>query len=384
LNGKDYYKILGVGKEATRDDIKKSYRKLAQEYHPDKNPGDKEAEERFKDIVEAYEVLSDEEKRKQYDTGRLFTGAGAGYGPGGFRAEDFGGFQDFGGGRGFTFTGDIGDIFNLFGGGAGATSGRRAGRARGRRGNDVEVSVNMSFDDALQGAYIPVTITRNAACSTCKGTGSAPGTLPETCSTCGGRGSVAEDQGLFGISRPCPACGGRGVIIKNPCPTCQGAGAVRAPRKLKVKLPPGVSDGSRIRFKGKGEGGAGGGPPGDLFVVTHVEKHPFLDRKNSDITMDLPITYSEAALGTRVEIPTVDGKVRLKVPAGTQSGRVFRLKGKGAPKLKGRGRGDMKVRVRVVVPEKLSKEEKEKIRNVESLEPKDIRAHLGAQDEKAV
>lgn len=174
------------------------------------------------------------------------------------------------------------------------------------------------------------------------------------------------------------------MIIKNPCPTCQGAGAVRAPRKLKVKLPPGVSDGSRIRFKGKGEGGAGGGPPGDLFVVTHVEKHPFLDRKNSDITMDLPITYSEAALGTRVEIPTVDGKVRLKVPAGTQSGRVFRLKGKGAPKLKGRGRGDMKVRVRVVVPEKLSKEEKEKIRNVESLEPKDIRAHLGAQDEKAV
>jgi molecular chaperone DnaJ len=382
LNGKDYYKILGLSKGASKDEIKKAYRSLAHQYHPDKNPGNKEAEDHFKEVGEAYEVLGDEKKRADYDAGRLFTGAGAGGPQGGygFRPEDFGGFGfgDAGGGaQGFNFSGDLGDIFNLFGGGGGMGGGRggRGGR-RGQRGNDVEVTVNMSFDDALQGAEVPVTMTRTAACETCKGLGSAPGTLPETCPTCGGTGAVSESQGMFGLSRPCPSCGGRGTITRNPCPTCGGAGSVRSPKKIRLRIPPGVSDGSRIRFKGKGESGVGGGPPGDLFVVTKVEPHPFYGRSNADITMELPITFSEAALGTQIELPTVDGKVKLKIPAGTESGRKFRLKGKGAPRLKGKGHGDMIVSVKVVVPTKLGKKQREMIEKLEEIEPKDIRAHL--------
>ncbi|MBU1669676.1 MAG: molecular chaperone DnaJ [Actinobacteria bacterium] len=379
MNGKDYYKTLGVPKDAGKDDIKKAYRKLAHEYHPDKNPGNKAAEEKFKEIAEAYEVLSNDEKRSQYDSGRLFTGAGAGP-QGGFRPEDFGGgFQgfDFGAGQGFEFSGDIGDIFNMFGmGGAGAGGGQPRGRRRGQRGNDVEVTVNMSFDDALSGAEVPVTMNRTQACETCKGLGSAPGTLPETCSNCGGRGTVTESQGMFGLSRPCPVCGGRGTIIRNPCPTCHGVGTLRVPKKTKVRIPPGVSDGSRIRFKGKGEHGQGGGPAGDLYVLAKVEKHPFFGRKNSDITLEVPLTFSEAALGTSVEVPTTAGKVKLKIPAGTQSGRVFRMRGKGAPKLKGKGHGDMLVTVKVAVPQKLNKKEREAIEGLAEVEPGDLRAHL--------
>lgn len=380
MNGKDYYKLLGVDKSATEDEIKKNYRKLAHKYHPDKNQGDKDSEEKFKAVTEAYEVLSDAEKRKQYDQGRLFTSSGA-YGSGGFRPGDFAGFDGFGnfqgaGGQGFTFTGDINDIFNMFGGAGQQRAGGGGKRARGRKGNDVEATLNLSFDDALNGVHVPITLNRNVTCPECKGTGSAPGTLPETCPKCGGRGSVAEDQGLFGLSRPCPVCGGRGSIIKNPCPKCGGAGMVSTPRKLKVRIPAGVKDGSRIKFKGKGEAGPGGGPPGDLYVVTRVESHPYLKRKNGDITMELPLSFREAALGTSVEIPTVDGKVRLKVPEGTQSGRTFRLKGKGAPRLKGKGRGDMKVTVRVVVPEKLGGDERKLVEKLEEIESKDIRAHL--------
>lgn len=383
MNGKDYYKILGVDKKVTGDEIKKSYRKLAHKYHPDKNQGDKESEEKFKEITEAYEVLSDDKKRKQYDEGRLFTSAGA-YGSGGFRPGDFAGFDGFGnfqgaGGQDFTFEGNLNDIFNMFGGAAG---GRRAGssgqRARGRRGNDVEATIHLSFDDALGGVYVPITLTRNSTCPECNGTGSAAGTLPETCTTCGGRGSVSEDQGLFGLSRPCPACGGKGSIIRNPCSRCGGVGMVSTPRKIKVPIPAGVKDGSRIKFKGKGEAGPGGGPPGDLYLVTRVAEHPYLRRKNSDITMELPLTFSEAALGTRVEVPTVDGRVKLKIPAGTQNGRTFRLKGKGAPRLKGKGKGDMKVTVRVMVPEKLDSDERKLIESLEEMGPKDIRAHLNA------
>jgi molecular chaperone DnaJ len=375
LNGKDYYRILGVGKDASKDDIKKAYRKLAHVYHPDKNPNNKESEDKFKEVTEAYEVLSDDEKRPMYDSGRLFTGAGA-YGPGGYGPGDFGGFYGFGdtpgGAQDFTFTGDLGDIFNLFGGAAGA----RGSRRRGQRGSDVEVSVNLSFDDAINGVYVPVGMTRSSACAACKGTGAAPGTLPETCSTCGGRGFVSQDQGLFGISRPCPACGGRGTIIRSPCAACNGAGSVRSPKKIKVRIPSGVTNGSRIKFKGKGEPGAGGGPPGDLYIVAKVAKHPYFGRKNSSITLELPVTFSEAALGTEVMIPTVDGRVKLKIPAGTQSGRTFRLKGKGAPKLRGKGSGDMLVTVKVVVPQKLTKKEKDLVKGLEGIEPKDIRAHI--------
>lgn len=379
MNGKDYYKLLGVSKDASKDDIKKAYRKLAQKYHPDRNPNNKDAEEKFKEVAGAYEVLSDEEKRKQYDTGRLFTGAG-GYGGGAYGGSPFSGSEgfDFGqGGQGYTFSGDLGDIFNLFsGGGGGGFGGGGRGRRGGTRGNDLEVTVNMSFEDALNGAEIPVTMTRNVTCSTCKGTGSAPGTLPETCPKCGGRGSIAEDQGLFGLSRPCPNCGGRGTIIKNPCSKCRGAGIVTQPKKIKVRIPPGVKDGSRIKFKGKGEPGAGGGPSGDLYIVTNVAKHKYLGRRDSNITLDLPITFAEAALGTDVEIPTTDGKVKLKIPAGTQSGAKFRLKGKGAPRLKGKGKGDMIVTVNIAVPKKLDKKQKELIQKLEDAVPEDIRAYL--------
>jgi molecular chaperone DnaJ len=379
LNGKDYYKTLGVSKKASKDEIKKAYRKLAHQYHPDKNPNNKEAEDRFKEIAEAYEVLADDQKRKDYDSGRLF-GAQGGYGPGAGTWQGFEGFGDGGGGfgrggpQGFTFEGDLGDlgdIFNLFGGGAATGRSRR-----GQRGTDVEVTVNMSFDDALKSAYVPVTMTRSQACETCRGMGSAPGTLPQTCPTCGGRGSVAESQGLFGISRPCPACRGRGQIIENPCPACQGAGFVRSPKKTKVHIPAGVSDGSRIRFKGKGEPGTSGGPPGDLYVVTRVEKHPYFGWRDADIMLDLPVSFPEATLGTQVEVPTVDGRVKLKIPAGTQSGRTFRLKGKGAPRLKGKGHGDMLVTVRIAVPQKMDKNEREAIEKLGELETADIRAHL--------
>jgi len=366
LNGKDYYKILGVSKDASTEEIKKAYRKLAQKYHPDKNPNNKEAEERFKEIAEAYEVLSNEEKRKQYDAGRLFSQAGA-YGAG-FGPSDFGGF-DFG--SGFTFTGDLSDIFNLF---TGRTS--KARRTRAERGRDVEVIVNLSFEDALKGADVSVTMDRTETCPQCKGTGSKPGTLPETCKTCGGRGSVSENQGFFAISRPCPTCHGKGTIINNPCESCGGVGVVTRPKKVKLRIPAGVSDGSRLRFKGKGEPGQSGGTPGDLFVVTRVSKHPFFGRKNSDITLELPITFSEAALGTEVEIPTIDGRVRLKIPAGTQSGKTFRLRGKGAPRLKGKGNGDMLVTVRVSVPEKLNKKQRELIERLSQIEQKEIRTHI--------
>ncbi len=379
MNGKDYYKTLGVSKDSSKDDIKKAYRKLAHEYHPDKNQGNKEAEEKFKEIGEAYEVLSDEKKKADYDSGRLFAESGA-YGPGGgaYGPSDFGGFN-FGGGQGFTYSGDLGDlgdIFNLFGGGMGGQRAQRGGR-RGQRGNDYEVTVNMSFDDALKGAEVPITMDRNAACPTCSGLGSAPGTLPDTCPTCGGRGSVAESQGMFGLSRPCPTCAGRGTIIQNPCPTCQGAGFQRKPKKTRVRIPPGVVDGQKIKFRGKGEPGRGDGPSGDLYVVAKVEKHPYLGRSGANVTMDLPLTFSEAALGTQVEIPTVDGKVKLKIPAGTQSGRKFRLRGKGAPKLKGKGHGDMIVTAKVVVPEKLDKKEREAIEKLEEVERKDVRSFLG-------
>ena len=377
MNGaKDYYKILGVDKKASDKEIKDAYRKLARQYHPDANQGDKGSEEKFKEVSEAYEVLSNADKRKQYDTGGMFGGAG---GPGpGFGPFDFGGYGSRPGSRSHTYSGDmgdlgdLGDIFNLFGG-----MGQGTGRRREtRKGRDLQTGVTTSFDEALAGISIPLTVTGKSVCPTCGGSGAKPGTLPRTCPNCGGRGSVSQNQGPFAFSRPCPACGGRGTVIEDPCETCRGAGAVEMPRSIKVKIPAGINDGGKVRFPGKGEAGPLGGAPGDLYVNVHVKPHRFFKRKDSDILLDLPVTFPEAAMGTTIEVPTVIGKVKLKVPAGTSDGRKFRLRGKGAPKLKGKGHGDMIVTARVVVPKKMTAKEKELVKKLQELEKEDPRAFL--------
>ncbi len=368
MNGKDYYRILGLNKGASEKEIKDAYRKLARKYHPDANPNDKEAEERFKEIAEAYEVLSDPEKRRKYDAGEMFFGAG---GPGpGF------GFRDFKGGRTYTFRGDdlgdLSDIFNLFGG-----LGMGTGRARQpRKGRDVRTSVQISFEDMLRGVTVPLSLVMASTCITCGGSGAKPGTLPRTCPQCQGRGTVSQDQGLFAFSRPCPQCGGSGKIVEQPCPTCRGRGAVEGTKKINVKIPPGIKDGGSLRFAGKGEAGPPGAAPGDLYVTVNVSPHRYFRRVNSDIYLDLPLTFAEAALGTTVEVPTIDGKVKLKIPPGTQEGRKFRLKGKGAPHVRGKGNGNMIVVAHVDVPKKLSAKEKELIEKLREYTSYNPRAHL--------
>ena len=377
VNGtKDYYQILGVDRKASDKEIKDAYRRLARKHHPDANPGDKGSEERFKEINEAYEVLSNPEKRRQYDAGGMFTGAGgSGFGP--FDFSSFGGRP---GARTYTYTGnledlgDLGDLFNLFGG-MGAGSGRRR---ETRRGRDLTTDVTISFEEAINGVTVPLTVSGRSLCPTCRGSGARPGTLPKTCPTCNGRGNVSQNQGLFAFSRPCPNCGGRGTVIEDPCANCYGTGTVDMPRSIKVKIPAGVRDGGKVRFPGKGEAAPLGGTPGDLYVKVHVRPHKYFKRRNGDILLDLPLTFPEAALGTTVEVPTLDGKVKLKIPAGTSDGRKFRLRGKGAPRPKGRGKGDMIVTARVQVPKKLSAKEKELIKKLQEMEKENSRAFLEA------
>jgi molecular chaperone DnaJ len=350
---KDYYSVLGVPKNASAAEIKKAYRKLAQQYHPDTRPGDKEAEERFKEISAANDVLGDEEKRKQYDQVREMGAArfGASAGPGRGAGRQ-GGAP---GGFGYQQV-NVGDLEDLFGGMFGGR-GRAAGTSgRARRGADLETDVRLSFEDAMHGATVPVTLTGPAPCSLCKGSGAAPGSQPITCTTCGGSGEVAVNQGLFSLSQTCPTCHGSGRSIEDPCPRCSGTGVQRRKRTLQVKIPAGVKDGARIRLAGKGEPGGAGVPPGDLYVQVHVGHHPVFGRKGNDLTVDLPVSFPEAALGAQVQVPTLDGPVTLKVPAGTPSGKTFRIRGKGAPK-RG-GHGDLLATVNVDVPGKLSREEK--------------------------
>ena len=335
------YETLGVTKNATPDELKKAYRKLARQYHPDKNPGDEAAETRFKEIQQAYDVLSDPEKRKQYDTVGSANGR-PGPGPTNFDFTDF----------------DLGDIFGgLFGGGAAPGRGRQP--ERGQRGADVEVDVRISFEDSLKGLQTTVPVTLDLACHTCHGTGAAPGTAPKRCPQCGGSGVVATSQGLFALQEPCPTCRGNGTVVETPCPTCRGTGRERRTKRFTVRIPAGVKDGTKIRLKGKGEAGYGGAPAGDLFVVTRVEPSKLYDRRGDDLIIDVPISFDEAALGATVEIPTPDGRVSLKVPAGSQDGKLLRVKGHGAPKLKGDGRGDLIARLRVQVPAKLTKAQRE-------------------------
>ena len=339
------YEVLGVAKTATADEIKKAYRKLARENHPDRNPGDPSAEERFKEAQDAYDLLSDPEKRERWD--RFGVAGPGGFGPGGFQDVRFENV-------------DLGDLSDLFGGvGSFFGRGSRQARPRAQRGADLESRVRIAFEEALRGVEVRVPVEIDTACRACGGTGAEPGTAPRQCPDCSGSGIVSDNQGLFALSQPCPRCRGNGMIVDTPCKRCRGAGRERVTKRYLVKVPPGARDGTRIRLRGKGEPGAAGGPAGDLWVRVEVERSPLYERRGADLVLEVPVTYPEAVLGATVEIPTPDGQVALKVPAGTQSGRLLRVKGRGAPKLKGGGRGDLLARVKVTVPTKLTKAEKE-------------------------
>jgi len=346
----DYYKTLGVSNKATAEEIKKAYRKLARQYHPDRNPGDKQAEARFKEISQAHDVLGDPEKRKQYDsgTGPFATGAGPGGGFGGFGNFDFD-------------SSSMGDILsNLFGGSA---SGRRVRtKPRAEKGADLEAQVSITFDQAISGAQVPLQVPMHATCATCRGTGAKPGTTPSVCPRCEGRGIETQGQGMFSISQPCSRCGGSGTVIEDPCPTCNGAGAVRTVKRLRVNIPAGVRDGSRIRLAGKGEPGRNGGPPGDLYLLTHVAPSPVFTRKGDNFEVEVPLTIPEALRGAEVRVPTLNGSKTLRVRPGTTHGTVQRLRGEGPPKLgAGKERGDIHYRFVIDVPENLSKEQEQAI-----------------------
>jgi molecular chaperone DnaJ len=353
----DYYKTLGVGKGASDEEIKKAYRKLARQYHPDRNPGDKKAEEKFKEISQAHDVLSDPEKRKAYDRGQ---GPLGGFTSGNFDPSAFGG--------GFS---DI--LSNLFGGGGTGTAGR-AGGARGRsgaggartgraqpQGRDLETEVSLTFDQAVHGAQVPLSVPTSQPCPTCHGTGAKPGTTPKVCPVCEGRGIESQSQGIFSISQPCSNCGGAGTVIEDPCATCNGTGAQRNIRKLRVNIPAGVHDGSRIRLAGKGEAGLRGGEPGDLYVITRVQESPVFKTVGDNLEVEVPLTIPEAVRGAIVEVPTLNGSKRLRVPAGTKHGTVQRLRGEGPPRPGGKARGDIRYRFVIDVPDSLSPEQDEAI-----------------------
>ncbi|MGI8572458.1 MAG: molecular chaperone DnaJ [Solirubrobacteraceae bacterium] len=362
----DYYKVLGVGKNASDEEIKKAYRKLARRYHPDRNAGDKQAEERFKEISQAHDVLSDSEKRKAYDRGSGPFGAFGG-GQGGFDPSSFGG--------------NFGDILsNLFGGTAGTARGRtgpgRTGRAQ--RGRDLETEVSLSFDQAVNGTQVPLSVPTSQPCPTCHGTGAKPGTSPKVCPVCNGRGVEAESQGIFSISQPCSNCHGTGTVIEDPCPTCAGTGAQRTIRRLRVNIPAGVREGSRIRLAGKGEGGLGGTEPGDLFVVTRVKDSPVFKWVGDNLEVEVPLTIPEAISGAVIDVPTLNGTKRLRVAPGTKHGTVQRLRGEGPPRLGGKARGDLRYRFVIDVPESLSAEQREAVDRLSKVMNGNPRARLFA------
>jgi molecular chaperone DnaJ len=362
----ELYKTLGVSKKASDEEIKKAYRKLARKYHPDRNPDDPAAEERFKEISAAHDVLSDPEKRKEYDSGGPFAGFGAGGGP-----SPFGG----GGGQGGPFAGgDLGDIFSsIFNRGGGGRP-----QAQQVRGRDLETEIPLSFDQAVNGAQVSVTVQKAGRCATCHGSGAKPGTAPTTCPRCEGRGIDAQSQGFFSISQPCPQCGGSGQIIEDPCPTCGGSGLTQQTKRYKVNIPAGVKDGTRIRLAGKGEAGPRGGPPGDLYVTTRVAASPVFKRlDDGNLEVTVPITIPEALRGGTIEVPTLNGTKRIKVAPGTRHGSVQRLRGEGPPRPKGRGNGDIRYRLEIEVPSELSDEQREAAEKLaEAFNGSDPRAEL--------
>ena len=364
---KDYYAALGVSKDADAGEIKKAYRKLARDLHPDTNPG---GEAKFKEVSEAYDVLSDAAKRKEYDEARTLFGSG-GYRPGSYAGGGVPGF-DLGDlfARAGGQTGGLGDVFGgLFGAGRGASTGRAP-----RRGADVEADVTLSFLDALRGATVPLRLTTTGPCTTCGGSGAAPGTSPKTCSNCDGAGVVSRSQGGFAFSEPCRTCRGTGRTIETPCPGCRGEGRAVSGKTLNVRIPAGVADGQKVRLAGRGGEGERGGPAGDLLVNVHVTPHPALGRKDDSLTIKVPITFPEAVLGAQVSVPTLDGPVTVKIPPGTTSGRTFRVRGRGVP---GKN-GDLLVTVEVAVPQKLSSEAKKHLEAFAAAAPDDPRAHLAA------
>jgi molecular chaperone DnaJ len=377
---KDYYKALGVAKDASPQDIKKAYRKLARELHPDKKPGDAKAETRFKEVSEAYDVLSDDKRRREYDEARSLFGAG-GFRPGGAGGPGGpgGGFDlgDLFSGAGNRAGGGIGDIFGGLFGGGGRGTGRRSGTAP-TRGSDVETEVTLDFAEAVAGVTVPLQLASPGTCRTCGGNGATPGTVPRTCPTCHGVGLVTRNQGAFAFSEPCRDCRGTGQIIDDPCPDCRGTGVTTQTRTITVRIPAGVADGQRIRLAGKGAPGLRGGPGGDLYVRVHVRAHDLFGRRGNDLTLALPLTFPEATLGTTARVPTMDRPVTLKIPAGTASGRTFRVRGKGVPKRSG-GTGDLLVTIEVAVPKSLGPEAREALEKYAATQPDDPRPQITAR-----
>jgi molecular chaperone DnaJ len=341
---RDYYEVLGVERTAGEEEIKKAYRRLAVQFHPDRNPGDKQAEEKFKEINEAYQVLSDPEKRSQYDR----FGHAAFQGPQG--AGGFGGF-DFSQGFEEVFSDIFGDFFG---------TGRGRSRSRGRRGEDLRYDLEVEFEEAARGTEKIIKFQRLASCDGCNGTRARGGTEGvRTCPNCRGTGQIRTQQGFFSISTTCGQCRGEGIMIADPCTKCQGQGRIRKPVSLSVRIPPGVDNGSRLKLRSEGEAGLATGAPGDLYVVVHVKEHPLFVRQDNDVVIEVPVSFPQAALGADLEVPTLDGKIKLKLPAGTQSGKIFRLKGKGFADLHGYGRGDQLVRIAVETPRRLTARQRE-------------------------
>jgi molecular chaperone DnaJ len=356
MSKRDYYEVLGVTRTAGDQDIKSAYRRLAVRFHPDKNPNDASAEEKFKEAAEAYGVLADAEQRRRYDR---FGHAGVSSSAGAWGAPGFGGIEDI-----------LGDLFgfgDVFGG---ARTGSR--RSAAQRGADLRYDLEITLEEAAGGMTAQLRIPRLEGCETCKGSGAAEGTQPETCHTCGGTGQVRYQQGFFSVARTCHACRGAGRVIKNPCPDCNGAGRVEREKQMEVKIPAGVETGSRLRVQGEGEGGTQGGGAGDLYVVIHVAEHEQFERQGSNLYEAVPITFAQAALGSEIFVKTLDSEEKLKIPMGTQTGTVFRLKGKGMPALGGRGRGDLYVSVTLVTPTALTREQRRLLEQLAEVENKDL------------
>jgi molecular chaperone DnaJ len=356
---RDYYEVLGVGRSANPEDIKKAYRTMAKKYHPDANPGDKTAEEKFKEVNEAYEVLRDEQKRRAYDQFG-HAGVGSAARPGGGASAGYAGFSD---------VEDLfSDIFDGFFGSSGRGTGTRS-QGRARRGSDLRYDLVISFLDAAFGKEIQVTIPRSEACDSCHGSGAAPGSKARTCPTCHGSGQVRMAQGFFSVMRTCPTCHGEGTIIEQPCGTCRGEGRVKKNRKITVKVPAGMESGGRLKISGEGEAGSQGGPAGDLYIVVQVAEHPIFQRREDDVVCVLPIPLTTAILGGEVTVPTLTGTVTMKIPPGTQNEKIFRLRGKGIPNLRGFGTGDQLVTVAVEMPSKLSEKQRNALRELEKNMP---------------